>query len=471
MKFKSEEERVKAIEDLGDDPGKLDQLEEIRKAEIGTEEAPAQHGADTAPQGAIPAEKQVPVEGAEKVLPDAGQPNPTQEWAGHKSKDDLVKAHKELESTLDRQGKKIRELMEQMSQQSQADPSLVSRLEKAERELAEAKKQSPTQVPQGTVKDIKGVRQDLAAVAQRLDQLDAKAEADPEFALTPEYAKEHRALLRQQTQKISDLADLYERASTEIDGNKKFINEFTENQRKSSEREKVDSYVSSIHEQMDKLGEDEYKMSKPTKEVEGDYLKWRKDVAFAYYGRPAKSDSEEFAALDQLQLKNPDLIQKCQTMRVKTEPGDDIQRYIKLAELLDYMDGFVRDPVTGKFNRMTRYDGVTGQNVPIVHRDLKSALQAKRLEEGYYQQKSEGAYQRGAQDVANAAMRRDQGAVTLDGGADHGQSATGVDWATKILIETDAEVAMSEYRRGNKAKFEDIQKARAILKMDPIVFD
>ena len=158
-------------------------------------------------------------------------------------------------------------------------------------------------------------------------------------------------------------------------------------------------------------------------------------------------------------------------MGTKAEPSDEVARYIKNVELLDYMDGYRRDPVTGKFKRLKRFDSVTGKEVPIIYGDLKSALQAKRLEDGYYQKKAEGAYQQGAEDVANAAMRRDKGAVTLDSGADQGQTPGGADWAEKVLIETDPEEAMIEYRKGNTAKFDEIQKARAILKMDPIVFE
>jgi len=458
MNFPNEEAREKAFNELPESATQ-EQLDEIRNAQIGdgTPEKPPETPPETPPE-------KPPVETKEPDKP--AEPD----YAGHKSVDDLVKGHRELEDTFGRQTKKFREVAEQLDSMSRAAEEAKSRADRLESEIAELKK-SGTPAPQGTTKDVKSIRSELSGIASKIDQLEAKAESDPEAVFDAGYQKELRSLTRLQTQKMSDLADLLEQASAGIAETKQFTKNFTEKQELTKEEEKHNEIRESIYKAIDTLDDEEYKLPRGAKEAEGEYIKWVKDIAFAYYGRPARNRSEEFTALDQLQFKNPDLLKKCAEMGAKTEPSDEVARYMKNAELLDYMDGFRKDPVTGQFKRLTKFDPVSGHDVPIVYSDMKSALQALRLENGYYQKKAEDAYQNGATDVANVAMRRDKGAVTLDGGTDQGQTPGGSDLAEKILIETDPEQAMIEYRQGNTAKFDEIQKARAILKMDPIVFE
>ena len=455
MNFPSEEAREQAFNELPESATQ-EQLDEIRNATIG----------EVTPEGE--GVKEPEKETAEPVKEPEKSTEP--DYAGHKSVDDLVKGHRELEETFGRQTKKFREVAEQLDVMSRTAEEASARSARLEQELAELKK-SGAPAPQGSEKGVKSIRSELSSITAKLDELEAKATADPEAVLDAEYQKELRALHRLQTQKMSDLAEMLEQADAGIRETKKFTDDFTANQARTKEQEKNNEIRESIYSAMDTLGDDEYKLPRSSKEAEGEYIKWRKDIAFAYYGRPARSVEEEFTALDQIQLKNPDLLKKCAEMGTKVEPSEEVARYIKNVELLDYMDGFRKDPITGKFKRITRFDSVTGKDVPIIYKDLKSALQAKRLEDGYYQKKAEGAYQQGAEDIANVAMRRDKGAVTLDGGADQGQTPGGADWAEKVLIETDPEEAMMEYRRGNTAKFDEIQKARAVLKMDPIVFE
>lgn len=460
MNFPNEEARQKAFDALGEDPSKIDQLNEIREAKI-------------VPEGSDATQNQnPPVEETVKPIPaePAKEPGVTEpDYAGHKNVDDLVKSHKELEATFARQGEKLRKVLEQAASNHHVDSEVVERAERLQRELDDLKKKGPATTE--TTTDIKVVQSDIRSIQAKLDELDKKAEADPEDALSPEYQKEYRLLTRQLTNKISDMADLYVQAKSEIEGTRKTITEYTTSQTKTKEQEQIEELNEALYEAMDKLDDPEYKLPKPAKEVEGEYIEWARKVALAYYDRPAANRKEEIVALEQLQLKNPELMAKCQVLGVKADPGDAVNRYIKHCELLDYMDGYRKDPVTGKSKRLMRYDPISKMQVPIVCTDIRDALQKKRLEEGYYAKKADGAYQEGAENLANAAMRRDRGAVTLDGGQDQGQSPNGVDWALKVLAETDEEKAMVEYRRGNKAKFEEVQKARSILKMDPIVFE
>ncbi|MFA5166800.1 MAG: hypothetical protein WC449_05945 [Candidatus Paceibacterota bacterium] len=456
MNFPNEEARQKAFNDLGDDPSKIEQLNEIREAKIVPESSDTTQNQDTHEEDTA---KSTPTETPDNAAPD---------YAGHKSVDDLVKSHKELEATFARQGNKLREVLEQAASNPKVDQSVVERAERLQRELDDLKKQGPASTE--TTADIKTVQSDMQGIQAKLDELDRKAEADPDEALSPEFQKEYRSLTRKLTNKVSDLTNFLVQAKAEIEGTKKSVTEYSTSQKKTKEAEDFDKLNNALYESMDKLDDPEYKLPKPVRELEGEYIGWTRKVALAYYDRPAANLKEEKVALEQLQLKNPELMSKCQMMGINTDPGEAVNKYIKQCELLDYMDGYRKDPVTGKLKRLMHYDPISKTEVPIVCRDINDALAKKRLEEGYYTKKADGEYQKGAEDLANVAMRRDKGAVTLDGGQDQGQTPNGVDWAVKMLAETDEEKAMIEHRRGNNAKFDEIQKARSILGMDPIVF-
>jgi hypothetical protein len=222
---------------------------------------------------------------------------------------------------------------------------------------------------------------------------------------------------------------------------------------------------------MTELDIPELKLTKPAKEAEQEYVEWRDDVALAYYGRPAKTREEKNVALQQLQVKNPELISKCQLLKVPSEPSVDVSRYIQQCEMIDYQEGWRKDPATGEWTQLLKMDPRTGKQVPLTFPTLKAAIQQKRLEEGYYEKQRNDAFQNGAQTVTQAAQRRDMGAVELNTHADMGQTVADSAWAIKTLTETDSDEAMKEYRKGNRMKFDLINKARKAMGQEPITFD
>jgi hypothetical protein len=457
MMFATEEDRVKAIEGLDESPENLGKLEEIRNAKIGTAEASTEAAGSTPPEPKPDAPKdQTPPE--QKTDDDL---------KGYKTQGELLKAFDEQKSLIERQTQFIREKLSQ--QAPQVDQSIVQRAEKAERELEELKR--GTQQPsQGTKADIAVVQSEIQRIQALQDELDKQAEGDPDVAYTADYQKKVRELQRLQTKNVMALTELYGQARQEIVEAKKVSSEFAQSITRTKEEQRQQEIIGSEYKAMDDLDDPEYKLSKPSKEVEGEYVKWRGDVALAYYGRPAQNPDEAFAALDQLQLKNPELLQKCVMMGIKAEPSQDVARYIQHCDLMNYRDGYRKDPVTGKMKRITRFDPISNQEVPIILPDLKSALKQKRLDEGYYDKRADGSFQQGAESLAKAAGRRDQGAVTLDGGKDQGQTPGGLEWAQKVVSEYDPEEVMIAYRRGDRTKFDEINKARVLLGMDPITF-
>ena len=182
---------------------------------------------------------------------------------------------------------------------------------------------------------------------------------------------------------------------------------------------------------------------------------------------------EEFNfAMEQLAIRNADMLKKCQLAGIPTEPTQDVQTLIAVAGMMDYRDGWRPDPARpGQLKLETRYDAATGQNVPAVLPDLKTAIKMRRLNEGYYKKGIDQAYQRGAQNLAAAMAKRDPTVAELNDPSLIGTSGNATtEWALSVLeADNDAE-AMRRYRAGDTSMVDEINKARAALGMKPIVF-
>jgi hypothetical protein len=273
-----------------------------------------------------------------------------------------------------------------------------------------------------------------------------------------------------QTKKLNELTGLLNQARTEIGETRSATSEIVASRKQQKESAAVETVINNRFKEMTELDISEFKLTKPAKEVEKDYVDWRDDVALAFYGRPAASKEEKFAALQQLQVKNPELILQCQLLKVPTEPSADVNRYIQQCEMIDYQEGWRKDPATGEWTRLMKMD-VSGKQVPLTFPSLKAAIQQRRLEDGYYEKQRDGAFQKGAQTVTQAAQRRDMGAVELDTRGDMGQTVADAEWARKTLLETDSEQAMKDLRKGDRTKVDLINKARRAMDLEPIAFE
>jgi hypothetical protein len=222
MNFPNEEAREQAFNELSESATQ-EQLDEIRNATIG----------EVTPEGE--GVKEPEKETAEPVKEPEKPAEP--DYAGHKSVDDLVKGHRELEETFGRQTKKFREVAEQLDVMSRTAEETSAKAARLEQEIAELKK-SGTPAPQGSETGVKNIRSELSSITAKLDELEAKATADPEAVLDVEYQKELRALHRLQTQKMSDLADMLEQADAGIKETKRFTEDFTASQARTKEQEK-----------------------------------------------------------------------------------------------------------------------------------------------------------------------------------------------------------------------------------------
>jgi hypothetical protein len=335
----------------------------------------------------------------------------------------------------------------------------------------------PAVAPQSTVSSSGGVaeaQKALADINAELDEMDSLVSDNPYEA--PEgFFEKQRNLFKLQAQATARLADLLVQTTSGLERQR---TQEQEAARARAEDEQRRQARETTFAEMDDVGSDaeyaqDYRLSKPAVEVEAEYLNWRADIAAAFYGRPAGSANEENAALDQLQARNPVLLQNCQLAGISAEPSQDVRRFIDLCNLLDYRDGWRPDPANpGKLFRLQRFDAGTGGNIPVTLPSLKAALAQKRVDEGYYKRQVDQAYQRGAHALAVAQTKRDPAVAELNDPSTMGQSGdAAAKWAVDYLVNVDEEEAMRRLRAGDPSMFDGINKARAICGIEPITFD
>ena len=464
--FASEEERAMAIEALGDDPTKFDELEAIRNSTIGTapvETTDGQQPLETPATATAPIEPQVKSEPKSFTITDKDLPE------GFDTPGKVFKSYVEAQELIKRQTNFIKENLNKPAA-TEAETAATERARKAEEELARIKNATPGQPQSTTSADISEVQTEIQRIEAMQDELEKQAEEDPDIAFTGDYQKKIRALSRMQTNRLNALTTLYSNAKAEIQQARSVADDIVSKNKKSQEEEAATTARKALYDEMTALDIPELKLSKKSEDVEADYLQWRRDVSLAYYGRPAASVEEEFKAIEQLQIKNPDTIQKCALIGVKSEPSQDVKRYMQNCEYLDYQMGWRKDPATGKTFRLTKFDPATNKTVPLILPNLKTAIQQKRIEEGFYQKQVDGAFQQGAQSVAAAAQRRDMGAVELNERGDQGQTPASAEWALRTIQDIDSETAELERRRGNPTKLNELNRARIALGLQEITF-
>jgi len=500
LTFGSEEERVSAIEALGDSPDHLPQLQRITNAAIvertdasGSPGGLSDGGTEPQPQAAsVPAPEAAPsvapvstaaaaapevLSLSAKALRDAGFTYGTPE--------DVIKGLAEKE-------KYINELREQARERLLAggDNAVAQkRVAELEAEIARLRggaTQAPpsapstqqqamsSQIAAGGPAEVKNI---LSSIRSEIKSLEDEAAADEYYRGSNDHLTRQEKLIELQAQALERIAEFSVQAATAAARGEAARRAAAAN----AEREELHNRLRErTFAEMDSAGNDpelsEYKLPKKAVELESEYIRWRRDVAAAYYGGAVKEpdidkrNALEDAALHQLEVKNPDLVKKCQLIGVPAEPTPGVRSYLALVDNLAYRDGWRPDPANpGNFIRLTRYDNATGQEVPVIMPDLVTAIKQKRLEDGEYKRQVADAYQRGAQSFAAAQAKRDPAVAELNSPSTIGSSGNATqEWATQYLVDVDEEEAIRQYRAGNRTMVDEINKARAVIGLAPI---
>jgi hypothetical protein len=502
LTFGNEAERIAAMEMLPEDSSQesLAQLERIRGAKIvegagGQESASAEAGT-SGPQAAgapVPASGPAVPASVSSAPPSSVSSVPPAEFslsakalrdAGftYNNPDDVIKGLAEKEKYIQELQGKIREHLQV------GDNAAAKRIADLEAEVARMRggaSQAPAapvsgQQPQNVSQQIAGggiaeVNAILANIKSELDGLDDE-DNDPYGEDT---SRRQRELIKLQAQALERIAGITVQTAGAA--------EAREAQRRAeaaraSEIERNNARRAATFAELDAVGKDpelsEYKLPKPAVELEAEYIRWRQDVAAAYYGGPARGDSAEetakmeAAALHQLEAKNPDLINRCRQAGIPAEPTQGVNAYLALVDNLSYMDGWRPDPANpGMFIRLTRYDSATRQEVPVLMPNLVTAIKQKRLEEGVYKQQIDRAYQHGAQSLAAALTKRDPTIGELNNPATMGSSGNASqEWAARFLEDVDPDEVRRKLAAGDRTMLDDMNKARAMFNMAPVSF-
>ncbi|OGN90219.1 MAG: hypothetical protein A2Z74_03950 [Chloroflexi bacterium RBG_13_46_9] len=463
MKFENEEKRIEAMKAL--DPLASDsesKLVEIQAAEIGEDKPIETPTPEVKPEP-------IPVTDGKPAEVPIEEPALTKweitDLKGHKKPEELLKSYDNAQDKIandkikmDQQAEKIKELSTQ-----QANPELQQRLERAERELAELKRSTPQQAKETAV-DMKALQIERQKAFGVIKELKALVEKDPEVVFEKSY--QQKMLDAQEVILNNTIAydAMFEKLSSEVADTRRVHSEFVTQQTQGSQKQKEGEQIEAFHKEMDAIDDPEYKTTKPYKELMDSYLKWRDDVCVAYYGRLPKSNAEANHAMDQLELRNPKILQECNLRNIPIEHDDDTKKFILKTELNLFRQGYRKNLATGHFNEDRRVmvpDGKGGE-VPYVIPTIKEALEVMRAESGYYKEKVNGAYQQGATDFARATERRDQGAVTLDGGDQKGTTKTEA-WAHEFLAKVDPDRIRDAMEKGRTAELAEYYEAMKLV--------
>lgn len=472
MQFKTEQERDYAIIALGENPGDdyESKLSEIEGAEIVQENLVEEPKIEEEPVNKpeiTPEEQTV----TDDVKPDDGEDEvftikKSELPGGYKSVGQLIKSFTEKDALIGRQSEKIRELLETPVKQE-----VMNRAEAAETKLERSSAASGGQQPSVKIStDIATIKSEIIRVSKLQAELEEMAKDDDDVAFTAEYRKKERLLQSLQNKNMVALTDLYEKAQNDIVEAKSVQQKYIDAKDAEERSARVRSIRESTYREVDNIKYPEYKMSKPVKAVEEEYLDWRRKLATAYYNRPPKSEDEIFFALKQAELKNPQLAVSCQTMGIGIAPSSDVKMYLDVCDILSYKNGKRINAATGEEYTVTRYNTQTGENEPYVIETLEEAVEKYRGETGYYKQDAESRYQKGAEAAAKARLRRDSGAIELGASDNQGGNVITKDasWATKVLSNIDYDAVVRKAQNGDMQAFNDYNEALKISGVEPV---
>lgn len=401
LTINSEEEKLAAINAVDDtDPDALEKLQKIQDTEIVEKEPEA------APESDIPAkepENEVveepeaePVEKEPVIPPEEGKPI-------------TIKAE-ELPEGYDTPGKAFKTLEHQKAHILKQDEQMEAMRQKmAAMEVKEPVVPEPPKHLEIPVNDYDAQIKDVEA--KLLKQYDNDA-------FSPDVAKLSGQIVDLKTAKMQAG---FEAKAIEIE--KKATGQFEE-YRQAEEQKKIEKLnqeaLKKDWNEFDELGQSkdfsDYKMTKPAKEVEKDFLILRDGIVTAYYGRPATTWAEINNALNQYNSKAPALMTKLQALDVPTEYPEDVSTFLELYKVLNDRDG-VRFNDNGEreiFRK--RYDPAKGEDVADTFPSLKATIENQRVNSGHYRKKELAAYDKGAKATLQAQSKRDNDELQSDDG-------------------------------------------------------
>ncbi|MCL2182070.1 MAG: hypothetical protein FWB85_01190 [Chitinispirillia bacterium] len=459
------------------DPASEDQLERIRNATIGAKEEVQGGTADPQeaelPQEPVAAEQQPAAEPATEPAPTAAPFELTPEkmrelGLSYKNAEELLKGAAEKERYIELQKEKERKLREEL------DALRAQAAQPPARQTPVPQASAPPPAANNSTITVESARQALANAKTKIaDHRANKPEGPYDVDAREAWHDKLAELMEEQAEANIQLIDLVSQTKGGVDAYHAQMDAQRRQQEEAAETQRLQQALVKERAEMDAIGNDpefaEFKMSKPSADVRQEYERWGDDVAMLFYSRPAKNADEVNIALRELERRSPDLMAKCRERGVPPVPSQDVQRYLQLQDMLDYRDGYYIDPNTGRHEQHKRYDQASGQLVPAMLPDLKTAIQQHRLATGFYKDKANQDFQRGAQSYAAAMTKRDPSVTELNNPSTMGSSgAHGVEWAQGVIERINPEEAIRNARMGSPSMLEEMNRARAEVGYGPI---
>jgi len=473
LSFTSEEEKISALDKLPDTPENLAEIDRVMNAPVretpeGTKDAKPKEAEEAKPEDQ-PAEEQTPTPKAEeKPAGESQKPNELiqiplselpEEYRTFDNAGKLLKKIKNQDETISRQTSFIREKL-----QTQAVSPSTDEIERIRRENEELRRQIQAGQRQGgeagapAERKVEASQGKLTEIVSRRKALYHKFSDPEDRQFNAEFLKERDALEEMQFEELGHLNTALAQVRSEINETKRQAQsavEYTQQfGQKGKDEEEFTNQIKEIESFTAK--NPEFKLSKPFMEIDKEYAEYQEQVASIYWGRKPSNKSETQVAMNQLQRRSPDLLNKLQAAQIETSPTQDMERYLATCEIWDAWQGIRKDPLTGDFHRdkngrivpMTRYDPLLKTEVPDRYPSAESAYNDLQVRSGYYTNKVVEAFKKGGQSAAEARGKRDGGAVEMDN-ATGGKPKQTSEQALDLISKIDERAAMMAARAGD----------------------
>lgn len=484
LEFPTEDARFEAINSLDDhDPANVSKIDDLMKAPI---KAKSEAADQTSQKTADPAPTEPEAKVEEKTAPvdDKDEPIFTLKRSelpqGYDTPGKAFKSLNEGQALIERQQKFIKEKLAGGDQNIQA---ALKRAEQAEAALAEAKAryEKPAQaetkseglspLPQSKLPKINEIRSKLKELSKdpiaNEDQiLDFRGQLDD--LMTSEIER-NQQLYDRAAQRAEAAEKKAMETASQVSG---WVNksQMTESQRVQQDALKkefgdIDGFASDQK-------YSEFKLSKPSGEVEREYITWAQEVTSLYYGAPVNIETQDGMkamrhALAMLERGAPDITEKCRVSGVPQQPSEDVKKYLEICQLLDYRDGYRIDPVSGKKEIIQRYHAPTGKYVPDTFPSLSAAYEDRKIRDGVYEKRIREAYSKGGAAMVEAIAKRDSGAAEMGNAQGASKKDAGIamskEDAAKIVNSIDETAALRQQRAGDPSLMNKLNEAFKVL--------
>lgn len=343
---------------------------------------------------------------ADSTVPEPKTFTITEEDLGnYKSPGELLKAMQEKQSLIERQGKKIQEMIDRQKQ-----------------EPAQPVQQPATQTPKKPTEtfDLDGQENKVTDAWNKYQQ----------NLKNDQYSEETTNALnefQQENFKYSQMVRKSQEAQAEVFKKKEELLKIKTEHEAAQEKEyrEISEFANEY--------KDDFGLERSPKDINDEYVNWAKNVAAQYYGQYTDNWGDIKRALIQLENRNPQLVERCKVATIPTEPSKDVQNYQKICDLIDYRNG-VRYLPDGTYTQATRYNPETRKTEVLQYPSLKEAFEIKRVAEGYYKQKEAEAFNKGVDESRKVAQTRDTSVLSNDSD----QHATTTRTVQQIAAEIEA---------------------------------